>query len=255
MVALAALLIRIFISTWELRSAEVLLCDANGQIQEDNKGFRLDWEISSYFSINIPVLRRLPYKQAKIVDACWDLVFGRGGQVLAGMIAYCVVRDTVKLNMERSALPIPAVTLVLLQQQIQFTTIWELFRALFYPPKIQIAQETYDKRETRRRVLLCLFACSYVIAFATITSVMTGYFAEVEGFYISPTNDEPMTSLSEFTRAFFLLVDGERVGYSAGSTIGIGDIDGLSTKMHIDGFAGQQGVYDDSFRELIYECR
>ena len=45
------------------------------------------------------------FSAVKLVDACWDLVIGRGGQVLAGGLLYYIFRGPVVAIMRHAAVP------------------------------------------------------------------------------------------------------------------------------------------------------
>lgn len=219
--AFVTIIVYIIRSPWEQDRNGNLICNSGGDIEEIFDGHDLMWDPESYFSINLPVFSDLPFTRAKIIDACWDLGFGRGGQAVVGIAAYRAIRQTIKLTMERCALPILTVTSVCSQQDIRALSVWELIRAAFTRLDSPLSPKRADLHRMRLRILACIFASIYVLSFATIASIMTGYFTVVNGFYGSIENRESLEALASFHRADLLLLDAERVGWRLGATLGV----------------------------------
>lgn len=68
------------------------------------------WDPSLFFTINL-AYGSLFFSVVKFIDACWDLVIGRGGQLLAAMLAYRHLRPSFTLLLEQNAIPMATVTL------------------------------------------------------------------------------------------------------------------------------------------------
>jgi hypothetical protein len=83
-------------------------CNADGTLERVDAFYRPFWDPQLYFSINIP-FGRFPFSRAKVIDAAWDAVVGRGGQFVAAVLAYRTVRRSLTLTMETCSVPIPAV--------------------------------------------------------------------------------------------------------------------------------------------------
>lgn len=201
------------------------------------------WDLESYFSINVPVFTDLPFTKAKILDACWDLFIGKGGQALAAIAAYRAVQQSIKLTMEKRALPISTVTSVCSQQQVQAWSVWELFRAAFTRLESPSSREKAHLLEMRLRIMACIFASIYVLSFATMTSVMTGYFADVQGFYGSIVDRDQLQALSSFHRADLLFLDPGRIALSNR----VGEWTGVSNRTKSD--------IVDSVTSSLLECQ
>lgn len=199
--------------SWSREDRDDLMCDPGGEIAEVAKDYNPFWDTGSYFYVNMAVFDNLTYTQAKIIDSCWDLGIGRGGQALVGIVAYTVIRQSIKLTMEKTALPISTATSVCSQQQIQAMSVWELSRAVVDRKSTKSSTES---RYSKVRILACIFLCIYVLSFATISSIMTGYFTAVSGFYGSLESGEPLVRASEFGRADMLFWDAQRLNASTG---------------------------------------
>ena len=197
-----------------------LMCDPGGKITEVAKDYNPFWDTGSFFYVNMAVFDNLTYTQAKIIDSCWDLGIGRGGQALVGIVPYTVIRQSIKLTMEKTALPISTATSVCSQQQIQAMSVWELSRAVV--DRKDITGST-GSRHSKVRILACIFLCIYVLSFATISSIMTGYFTAVSGFYGSLESGEPLVRASEYGRADLLFWDARRLNASLRGQIPVGE--------------------------------
>jgi hypothetical protein len=207
-IACTAVILHIIRSSSEQDSGGDLKCNSNSEIEEVADGYDPLWDTGSYFSINLPVFSGLQYTQAKIIDAFWDFGVGRGGQALMGTAAYRVIRQSIKLTMENNALPISTATSICSQQQIQAMSIWELSRAAVFR---QITGPWTAKAYTRMRIVACIFVCIYVLSFATISSIMTGYYTVLEGYYGQIEHGKGLVGTSGFSRADVLLFDGQRL--------------------------------------------
>jgi hypothetical protein len=214
--ACTAVILHIIRSSSEKDSGGDLKCNSNNEIEEVPEGYDPLWDTGSYFSINIPVFSGLQYTQAKIIDACWDFGVGRGGQALMGIAAYRVVRQSIKLTMENNAVPISTATSICSQQQIQAMSIWELSRAAAFR---QITGPWTAKAHTRMRIVACIFVCVYVLSFATISSIMTGYNSVLEVYYGEVEDGEAVLRTSSFNRADILLFDGQRLNLTTESSM------------------------------------
>lgn len=191
-------------------SASGIVCNPNGSVEEIAAGYSPLWDIQLFFTVNMPVKGSLSFTQAKMIDASWDFVFGRGGQAIAGMVAYRVLRHSVQLYMEDTALPIQTVASICCQQGIQPVSVWEFGRAT-------IARTPKSLRKEKPRIVkmvrysACIFVCVYVLSFATLASVMTGYIADLEGWFGFKEKGETLEPVDELGRAYHFLLDGDRV--------------------------------------------
>jgi hypothetical protein len=187
-----------------------MICNADGKVKEVSAGYSPLWDIQLFFTINMPVSGHLSYTQAKMIDACWDFAFGRGGQALASIVAYRVLRHSVQLYMEDSWLPIPTVASICCHGGIEPATVWELSRAtITRTPRSAKRQKPRIVRVVRYAA--CVFVCGYVLAFATLASVMTGYIADLEGWFGFKEKGETLLPLQNLTRADYVLLDGNRL--------------------------------------------
>lgn len=212
-----------FMSTffaWKDPSAstnDLFYCNADGNIQmEETGGYKPFWDINLFFTINVPVGENLSFTLAKLIDAVWDLGIGRGGQLLVALVTYRVLRRSLTLVMESCKITIPTVTSVYCQQ-IGITSSWHLLAEAISTKSSRQFESRRLSLTGRRRLLMQLYACSYVLVFPTLTSVMTGYRTGFTGLfdYKEGTISEvkPLAQL-EIGSPQMVVRDGSRAGLS-----------------------------------------
>ena len=198
-----------------LKSSEYtneVVCDASGNIRRAYLDYNPLWDVSEFFSINMGFGGHLSYTQAKMIDACWDVLFGRGGQMIVGLTAYRVIRQSITLIMEQEAIPITTATTVCCQPQIHIMFAWELLKAAMTRSATRYPSSTSAKFSQTARKIACVSACIYVLSFATIAAVMTGYRTEMKGFFGDLVAEDKLTSIDDFHRARIVLQNGTQVG-------------------------------------------
>jgi hypothetical protein len=82
-------------------------CNADGKLEETDSGYHPFWDPQLYFTTNV-AFGEFPFSSAKVIDAAWDAVVGRGGQFLAAAVAYRTLRRSFTLTMETCTVTIPA---------------------------------------------------------------------------------------------------------------------------------------------------
>lgn len=193
-------------------TSNVVSCNADGIVESPSVASPSIWDAEEFFTINL-LFNDYSFTQAKLIDACWDVGVGRGGQAIAAIVTYRVLRRSMLLVLEKSEISIPTATAVFCQQ-IQLMSVWELCRETV----IRVGKGSVPKR-TRAvemvRYALYLFVCGYVLSFATITSVMAGYRANLTGlFQLNNTQN----GMSEPLRLVYagkdrtVVADGKRIG-------------------------------------------
>lgn len=199
-------------------TSKPFFCNADGSIQTQSNGFYSTfWDPKLFLTINI-AHGNFSFTTAKVIDACWDVIFGRGGQVVAAMVAYPVLRRSLTLVMETYMIP-TATTTSIYCQQIQMESVWKML--------CLVLARRYPRRAARRlnipgktRLVAHLLVCAYVLSFATLASVMTGYRPEMTGsFGYEEGKASQLKPIDDVYDLQFGLFDGERVGFSGPSTV------------------------------------
>jgi hypothetical protein len=186
-------------------------CNADGTLEKSSKDYRPFWDPQLYFTINI-AFGSFSFSTAKVIDAVWDAVVGRGGQFLAAMVAYRTLRRSLTLTMESCAVPITAV-ISLYCQQIQLIPIGRLIKTMFWHRGSVHLMWRLQFFRGRARCGIQIFVCTYVLLFATLASVMTGYTAQLTGFFNPGAYQKSqLLPIKQLVEPRFILYDGVRVG-------------------------------------------
>jgi hypothetical protein len=175
-----------FFATYDPRTStserkDFFFCNADGNIEASDYSYEPFWDARLYFTVNVP-FGSFPFSTVKIIDAAWDAIVGRGGQVVAAMLAYQTLRRSLTLTMETCTVAIPCVVSLCGQQvhlglvgQLVHTMIWHwgsshpIWRRPFHAGRVRFG--------------LQVFVCVYLLLFSTIVSVMTGYRAQLSGYF------------------------------------------------------------------------
>lgn len=192
-------------------------CDPNGNIQVRNRNGNMYntksnsydgpdtnswWDPSLFLSITIG-FGRLSFSAAKGIDICWDFLVGRVGQILLAVASYPILRRSLACAMERRPVHVKTYSSIAFSG-VSLSSLWavllEAVRALRYGfrgfPWIILAQ---------------IIAIAYILGFATIVSVMTGYSTAFTPWVTRPDNQNRV-AVSDLSRPSFVITDGSRVG-------------------------------------------
>lgn len=128
------------------------------------------WPVSQLLAINLG-FGIMPFSTAKIIDVLWDVVVGRGGQVLLTYVAYRVFTKSLGRAMEGS--------------QVSYHT----FAAFAFEPGtvtgvFMLARDFASNRSLRSKMIVswALVSTLYIVAFPTLSSAMTGYTSVMEAY-------------------------------------------------------------------------
>ena len=159
----------------------------------------------------------LNYGAARAIDVCWDLVVGRGGQVLLALVTYPVLRRSLRLYMETTSVHFDLYA-TLAFDKVSFAALWPTLRDAI------VRQQSRPHLELRlsslRSYRLCwnwryfahALVLTYVLAFPTLASIMTGYQARYKALVAHPDNDFLM-EIEALRVPALILIDGSRMGY------------------------------------------
>jgi hypothetical protein len=211
-----ALLVVVLFTKYDPRSSTRLkydwfFCNADGTLVKVDRDYKPFWDLQLYFTVNIS-FGRFSFSRAKVIDAAWDAVVGRGGQFVAAVVAYRTLRRSLTLTMETCSVPIPAVA-SLYCAQIQLIPVGRIIHTMFWHWGSVHLKWRQPILRGRARFGVQLFACTYVLLFATLASVMTGYRAQLTGYSGSGANKtDQLFPVSQLVQPRFVLLDGVRVG-------------------------------------------
>lgn len=197
-------------------SQDEFFCNADGRVVKQNVGeYKPLWDPKLYFTINM-AWGTFSFTDVKIIDTCWDTVVGRGGQIVVALVAYRVLRRSLDLTMEDCAISFPTVT-SLYCQQLQIASVWQLSRESISHWNPCRSARRDSRLSGKLRLAMQAAACTYVMTFATLAVVMTGYRADLTGFFdYSADQASELKPLNGIQRLYpsMVLSDGDRVGLS-----------------------------------------
>ena len=211
LVALAALLafaiIVVLAAAAEMASQSYIMgrdCYPNGLWKEKPGA---TWRImdSSYFFTPNLSFGAFTFTQVKVIDVAWDVIVGRGGQLLLGWVNYRVFNEWLVYHME------------------MHSTSYKLYAAVAFETTTMgtlgvLAKEflAFGKR-TRRRffrwlaILSMLLSTLYVLSFPTLMAAMTGYITTYE-LYVE-NRDHNLIEWGKVRRVTNIIQDADRLGY------------------------------------------
>ena len=191
--------------------SDFFFCNADGKLEKTDQGYKPFWDPQLYFIINI-AFGEFSFTRVKVIDAAWDAVVGRGGQLVASVLAYRTLRRSITLTMETCTVTIPAVASIYCRQ-IQLVSVGQLLHTMFWhwgSAHLMWRQPTHIGR---KRLYTQLFVCTYVLLFATLVSIMTGYRAELSAFFrYDGSRTGQFFPIDQLVQPRMVLLDGHRVG-------------------------------------------
>ena len=189
---------------------DLFFCNADGNVELANSRYSPLWDPRLFFTINL-AFGQFAFSTAKIIDAGWDTIVGRGGQMVMAVIAYRTIRRSLTLTMETCTVSIPTFA-ALCCQQVQLIPTGRLIHDVFGHLGSVHTSRSQPVHAGRTRLCMQIIACTYVLSFATMVSVMTGYSAQLTGYYGYDTEEaSQLQPVSALSRAGMILKDRDRM--------------------------------------------
>jgi hypothetical protein len=193
----------------------LFFCNADGKLEENNDDYKPFWDPHLYFTINI-AFGEFRFSNVKVIDAAWDAVVGRGGQFVAAVVAYRTLHRSLTLTLEDRTVLIPTVT-SLYCQQIQLIPVGQLVHTMFWHWSSSDLKWRHLVHSGRVRLDAQLFICIYVLSFATLVSMMTGYRARLSGFFGYDVGEVgQLFPIKQLALPIFVIYDSSRVALPEG---------------------------------------
>lgn len=148
-------------------------CAADGKLLMPNEHVNSNWDPGSWLSVTL-AFGSFSFSTAKAIDVSWDLIIGRGGQLLLAFLAYSTIRRSFSHAMMRTSWHMP-VTTRLIFDPVSFTGLWASLKDL-------------ANRRWSWRLYAYIVMVIYISSFSTIVSAMTGYRATSSVYYRSDNN-------------------------------------------------------------------
>lgn len=170
------------------------------------------WKAGLILSITIP-FGNFTFTQAKALDISWDLLIGKGGQALAFLMAYPILRRSLLLTMEQRSIHIPVLA-SLSFDKLSLIGLWALMKALFTKSE----SDRHAWLRWKLRLVCYVLIAIYVLSFATVVAAMTGYQARMTPYFKADSGDlVPSTQIDIQER--IIVVDGQRIGMASDAEV------------------------------------
>lgn len=197
-------------------------CDSNGNIRWAGSSRGYDehspyWDGALFLSVTMGI-HGLTFSEAKAVDICFDLIVGRGSQVLAAFAAYPILRRAVLRSMESREFSL-ALLLPFFVERVSANTLWALIANMRTIRRRKPGPEDHTTRPRVRidwRVMLVFLIGCYVLALPTLLSAMTSYLVRSTPF-VPFDGGSGYVSTSNLTHPDYIVDGGgEQVGLPSG---------------------------------------
>lgn len=191
-------------------------CYPNGKWKEENGA---TWRImdSSYFFTPNLAFGFMTFTQVKVIDISWDLVVGRGGQMLLAYANYRVFNEWLLYHLELHLTSYKLFTAV----SFQTTTLGTL--GVLGKEFLSFGKGTW-RRFFRWLAMFCmLISTLYVLAFPTLMAAMTGYISTYRAYV--EDNENNLIDYNKIREVRYLIHDGSRIHADFNKTLVITDHD------------------------------
>ena len=174
-------------------------CDPSGNVWITNANRPNVWSKDYGLAITLG-FGSFKFSVAKSIDIIWDLVVGRGGQVLAGILLYYNFRGPVVAAMHRS--PVPYEKLMKMEYHPAGTTSFLVY-----------CKDVHWRRRDRSvwfTAFMLALSTLYVLSLPTWFSAMSGYQA-IDQPYLNMDNST-FVAFASLEQCGYMVADGERIG-------------------------------------------
>ncbi|KAK0724608.1 hypothetical protein B0H67DRAFT_568303 [Lasiosphaeris hirsuta] len=169
----------------------------------DMSGDRYDpWQADGFFQITIG-FGSLTFTQAKVIDLVWDIVVGRVGQALLAFHFWKAVSVHVKNSMYKSPVTYNMYWTAFIDAQPSFLSTCRVIRD----------SATQKSKRSRAAMAFIAIGMSFVLAFPTLASSMTGYSGRSQSFVTDAQGN--LISYTAFTPVAYIIRDGERINFTS----------------------------------------
>ncbi|KAF2434612.1 hypothetical protein EJ08DRAFT_627574 [Tothia fuscella] len=157
------------------------------------------WKPSGFFQITMG-FGELSFGMAKFIDIAFDIVVGRGGQVLLALVSCRVFVEYITSQMEVTPISFATYKIIFLREG---PTFWSTIRLL---------REFVRYRALNSKVAMTwmILSASFIVAFPTLASAMSGYSGNSIAFVPDQSTNDYLL-WSDFQQVDYIVHDGERV--------------------------------------------
>ena len=194
-------------------------CYPNGSWKEANGA---TWRImdSSYFFTPNLSFGAFTFTQVKVIDIAWDLMIGRGGQILLAWVNYRVFNEWLVYHMEQH------LTSYKMYASVAFQTTTLSTLGVLGKEFLAFGERSW-KRFFRWLAILSMFLSTlYVLAFPTLMGALTGYITTNEPYV--EDYDHNLIEWSQLESVVYIINDAGRIGFESPLVVTLDDSDLLN---------------------------
>lgn len=169
------------------------------------------WDASMFLSVTLG-FGGLSFAEAKAIDIAFDLIIGRGTQLLLAIAFYPILRRSFLCSLEVKGMQ-AGLLFPLYLDKISAGSLWALFRNSV-KRRTKSDDESSSPQPRHRldwRLILVFFIILYVLVTPNFLSAMTSYQATSVPWVKRPNSHDYLPA-TNFTIPPFVIEDGHRVG-------------------------------------------
>ncbi|KAF2475122.1 uncharacterized protein BDR25DRAFT_381938 [Lindgomyces ingoldianus] len=166
------------------------------------------WRImdSTYFFTPNLSFGKMSFSAAKIIDISWDLLVGRGGQLLLAYVNYQVFNEWLVYHMEIH------LTSYKMYSTVAFQTTSLSALGVLGKEFLAFGESSWRRFFRWLGIFCMLLSTLYVLSFPTLMAAMTGYI-NASGAYVEDYNNN-LIEFNKFKWVAYIVEDAHRIGYS-----------------------------------------
>lgn len=173
-------------------------CDASGTVSQDTRISQ--WNPRHALRINIG-FGHLPFWKARLIDISWDLVIGRGCQILCAYYVYSIFRTVMAVFIKNESLAHEQI-LAAEYSTTSLSSLWTYFKSYRRHRQAKSGRCSFP-------FTLLFVSVLHVLIMPTWLSAMTGYPAFMEPHL--PLGNNEMISFTHLYKCNAIIEDGYRI--------------------------------------------
>ncbi|KAF1849331.1 uncharacterized protein K460DRAFT_331184 [Cucurbitaria berberidis CBS 394.84] len=179
-------------------------CYPNGSWKEADGA---TWRImdSSYFFTPNLSFGAFSFTQVKVIDIAWDLIIGRGGQMLLAYVNYRVFNEWLVYHMELH------LTSYKMYAAVAFETTTMRTLGVLGKEFLAFGKGTWRRFFRWLAMLSMIISTIYVLSFPTLMAALTGYITTNEPYL--QNYERNLIEWSQIERVVYVINDAGRIGF------------------------------------------
>ncbi|KAK3987144.1 hypothetical protein QBC44DRAFT_246574 [Cladorrhinum sp. PSN332] len=196
----------LFLIVWGCLPAPPSACKPDGSFSPFSDDYRW-WSPRSFFEMTLQG-GSFSFAEAKVIDIGWDLVIGRGGQLLVTYISWHTFARHTAISVQRTPIKYATFQESFLQQEPSVLRVCQFLKGLeIFPPLYPMWIKAFMG-----------FTLLMSMVFPTAASAMTGYTPRMEAF-VKDKFGNALIQFSDFDLLAYKIIDGQRIALTPQSMV------------------------------------